>query len=359
MAKTTTSDSRPENARSGTVLIETDTKRLIVYDGKFWNAFDSEFRIATKNAQDVYSVYTTNYVDSERARGWTGMNSEKYISAWLGGEGGTAGGTFTLWFCTDRRTTTESHMLISSVVAAEDLNNKPTIALPENDPNSGWIGIKGSTLYMQKHPVPYNTWWTPKNYAAGKNLCDGQWHNLTVTYQFIDVNGTLHVEEQPYIDGVSLGTNTTNQHGGSFFMWYSLQHTSLNRMMVLGGPNFSTGYGNFPGIRGWLGDFAIWDRPLSNYDINEIYQSRGAHLFNDQLDPNRFFLKHWWKMGDDQPTAIAVNRSQDFIFDSQGDENLYTHGYQALGTDTQPAIDRPIFTTFTASQGERQEPNSY
>jgi len=238
-----TSSTRPASPAAGKAYFETDTNKIIVWEGTAWTELVSDN--APVSFSNAYSV------DLDGSNDYVGVSASSDFSF------GTSDFSFSTWFNLD---------LISGYRAIVDFRQSNGNTLPSlfNSPTSGW------KLYVwsgSSKVLNYDT-----------TLTTGQWYHAVYTRS--GTTGTL------YLDGTSVATGTDNFN------------YSLNGAPRWGGPapGVSAGY-----LNGKIDEGSVFSSALSASDISGMYNS-GAPTDISSLSP-----VGWWRMGDnDGGTGTTV-----------------------------------------------------
>ena len=91
--------------------------------------------------------------------------------------------------------------------------------------------------------------------TGGPNINDGNWHHVTTVYD--SSGGTLLDQVTMYIDGVPIASYVD---GGN-----TVNFATANATVLIGGSTLLDRRWN-----GWMDDVAIWDRPLSPAEVQQL-----------------------------------------------------------------------------------------
>ena len=231
---TVTSSTRPASPTAGEAYFETDTNKIVVYNGSSWTEIVSDGTLSSYS--NAYSV------DLD------GSNDYLQVPASTDFSFGTSDFSFGAWFNSNE---------ISGYRSIVDFRQANGHLLPSlyNSPNSGYklYVFTGSSLVLN-----YNT-----------TLTAGQWYHAVYTRS--GTSGTL------YLNGTSVATGTDSSN------------YSLNGAPRWGGPasGVSASYFN-----GKMDECSIFSSALSASNVSSMYNS-GVPADISSLSP----VGHW-RMGD-------------------------------------------------------------
>ena len=255
---TCTSTTRPSSPTDGDVLFETDTKNVIVWDGSAWYGYDYDDTTAFTNRYKLNFDGSGDYAN-------TG-----YVS------GTSSGFSYSLWWNT---TNTASSM---TPFSNEGTGNKATWLRPSNG-NFYILFKSGATTHAFYPQTPSATAYSTTNSTGyNRNLCDGNWHNIVITFSGTTV--------KVYTDGTE---------------WIS---DTLNASYAGGGSQYVIGRnGNLASyyMNGSLDEISTFEYALTSTQVSNIYNSgTPVHVgsFGLNLSPSGY-----WRGGDnDNGTGSTV-----------------------------------------------------
>ena len=256
MAKlnTVTSSTRPASPTAGETYFETDTNKIIIWDGSAWTELVSDTAPAWNG--NTYSV------DFDGTNDYMSISDADIFS--LGNGSGT-----------------DNAFSISGWFNADDIG---TFHIATKDATGGreWAF---RTVSSQLHFFAFGTGGGYIGRKYSTNLSTSQWYHAVVTYDAskassgikLYLNGT-RVDDADYASGTfTASKNTTAQ-------------------VRVAGLQVNNTYGN-----GKIDELAIFNTELSSSDVTSIYNS------GVPTDISSFSPVGWWRMGDnDNGTGTTV-----------------------------------------------------
>ena len=255
---TTTSFTRPGSPSAGDAYFETDTKNYIIYDGTAWRGYNYDDTTAFTNRYKLNFDGSGDYAN-------TG-----YIS------GSSTGFSHSLWWNT---TNTASSMTPFSNTGT---GNVASWLRPSNG-NFYIIFKNGGTTHNFYPQTPdSNAYSTTNSTGYNRDLCDGNWHHIVITFSGTTV--------KVYTDGTEWISDTLNASyagGGSQY--------------VIGRNGNSAGYY----MNGSVDEISTFEYELTSTQVSDIYNSgTPVHVgsFGLNLSPSGY-----WRGGDnDNGTGSTV-----------------------------------------------------
>ena len=241
-----TSSTRPASPAAGKAYFETDSNKVIIWDGSAWTELVSDNAPAFSNAYSVDFDGSNDYMD----------------------------------FGSNVSINTSSAFSVSAWFDVDNIASFPSICLLKTNLTKGFVvGLSNTTGAN----AVYNGVWfgsasnefkgfATNNSTLSASLASG-WHHLVLTYDA--VNPLLSSSFTVYIDGVNYAIRTTSVGLGSY----------ANANYV----GKSTGF-TFNGL---IDEFALFNSELSSSNVTDIYNS-GVPTDISSLSPVGY-----WRMGDD------------------------------------------------------------
>jgi hypothetical protein len=231
---TVTSGTRPASPAAGEAYFETDTNKVIIWDGSAWTELASDTVPSFSNAYSVDFEGTDDYMSSVV----TELNGISAFSAsiWFKFQG-SLGGT-------------------ANIIMSGGDGTSSNI-------QSWYVWLKSATT------IQYASQGTNAKDFTISTINDSTWYHLAVVH-----NGT---SATLYLDGSSLGTQTVN----------SLPASSGNAFNV---GRWSPGASYY--YNGYADEVSLYDSALSSSDVTSIYNS-GVPGDISSLNP-----VSWWRMGE-------------------------------------------------------------
>ena len=266
---TCTASTRPSSPTDGDVLFETDTKKVIIWDGTDWRAYNSD-GIAVAPLTNTYSVDLDG--------------SDDYVDLGNLGTAGRSLGCLSLWVYTD------------NAIQAGSTTYRGMLA--------GWGGgfngfahgyLSTADRILTVESGNRRSYWTV---TSGYSLSLG-WHHLVMNH-----NGTGY---DIYVDGDIAGTTTGTLTVTTFS---KLTGTAIDGFYIgtSGANSFYTG--------GLYDEVGLWDNGLTATQISEIYNS-GVPISLSSYSPDG-----WWRMGDnDGGTGTTITDQS-----GNGNDGTLTNG---------------------------------
>jgi len=255
---TTTSFTRPGSPSAGDAYFETDTKNYIIYDGASWYGYKYDETTAFTNRYKLAFDGSGDYAN-------TG-----YISS------STTGFSYSLWWNTTNT---------SSSITPFSNNGTGNIAswLRPSNGNLYIIFKSGGTSHNFYPQTPdSNAYSTTNSTGYNRDLCDGNWHHIVITFSGTTV--------KVYTDGTEWISDTLNASyagGGSEY--------------VMGRNGNSSGYY----MNGSVDEISTFEYELTSTQVSDIYNSgTPVHVgsFGLNLSPSGY-----WRGGDnDNGTGSTV-----------------------------------------------------
>jgi len=255
---TTTSSTRPGSPSTGDAYFETDTKNFIIYDGTAWRGYNYDDTTAFTNRYKLNFDGSGDYAN-------TG-----YIS------GSSTGFSHSLWWNTTNT---------SSSITPFSNNGTGNIAswLRPSNGNLYIIFKSGGTTHNFYPQTPdSNAYSTTNSTGYNRDLCDGNWHHIVITFSGTTV--------KVYTDGTEWISDTLNASyagGGSQY--------------VIGRNGNSAGYY----MNGSVDEISTFEYELTSTQVSDIYNSgTPVHVgsFGLNLSPSGY-----WRGGDnDNGTGSTV-----------------------------------------------------
>jgi trimeric autotransporter adhesin len=256
---TTTSSTRPSSPSAGDTYFETDTKKIIVWNGSAWYGYDYDDTTAFTNRYKLNfdgsgDYANTNYLVSSSA---TAMS----ISAWMNSTSYSGG---------------------AAIFSNEGLNfgrNEVGMRLNFNSSGNFFITVNdGSSAYTTNSNSATNT---P---TQGLNLFDGDWYHVVAT-----ISGT---SGKVYVNGVEEFTFTSSVT----FTGGGLDSYGIGYL----GAGYPSYYWN-----GSLDEISVYEYELTSTQVSNIYNGgTPVHVgsFGLNLSPSGY-----WRGGDnDNGTGSTV-----------------------------------------------------
>lgn len=272
---TCTSTNRPPSPNDGDVLFETDTKTVIVWDGSNWYGYDYDDTTAFTNRYKLNFDGSGDYAN-------TG-----YVS------GTSSGFSYSLWWNT---TNTASSI---TPLSNNGTGNWASWLRPSNG-NFYIIFKSGGTTHNFYPQTPGATSYSTTNSTGyNRNLCDGNWHNIVITFSGTTV--------KVYTDGTEWISDTLNASyagGGSQY--------------VIGRNGNSAGYY----MNGSLDEISTFEYALTATQVANIYNSgTPVHVgsFGLNLSPTGY-----WRGGDND------NGTGSTVTDIAGGNNATLSGHASI-----------------------------
>ena len=266
---TCTASTRPSSPTDGDVLFETDTKKVIIWDGTDWRGYNSD-GIAVAPLTNTYSVDLDGIDD--------------YVDLGNLGTAGRSLGCLSLWVYTD------------NAIQAGSTTYRGMLA--------GWGGgfngfahgyLSTADRILTVESGNRRSYWTV---TSGYSLSLG-WHHLVMNH-----NGTGY---DIYVDGDIAGTTTGTLTVTTFS---KLTGTAIDGFYIgtSGANSFYTG--------GLYDEVGLWDNGLTATQISEIYNS-GVPISLSSYSPDG-----WWRMGDnDGGTGTTITDQS-----GNGNDGTLTNG---------------------------------
>ena len=304
---TTTSTTRPRNIKAGTILIETDTGRLIVWDGQVWRLFAASATL-DQSFQNARSVYLQGFANDG---GRTTSSTLKTTANDPVMATHPAEVSISMWFC--------SWAFGRSVWACT--TNGATILhdLGSTSYNRTYIRILPNGVYIRSSEDASGHHNLAGTFQTSTSLLDDHWHHLVITIrsELGDQNNLGHNSNDPnklyckmYIDGQQLllssgDTTLFRNMRASYSEHHVLGHMTMNnRGYILGheNPNY---HGSADPFCGWVDELAWWDTELQPNEVMSIYNEGTPTDIskNNQNYTSSANLFRWYRMGDDQPVT--------------------------------------------------------
>lgn len=303
---TTTSNARPRNVKPGTILIETDTGRLIVWDGQAWRLFAPSATL-DQSFQNARSVYI------QGSRNDSGHKTQSTLRSNAGDpllQSNPDQLTISMWFCSyaySRGHSSYGCTPNGGVILRTDAWSPYAETSLRINPNSVYFI---SSEDASGHQRLTGTWLT------SHDLLDDRWHHVVVTIRSelgdqnnlglnADTNLNNKLYCKVYVDGQILTTTTgvtevvrhmNKSYSTHRVLGYISEH---NQGLRLGpwdlGEQFC----------GWVDEYAWWDVELQADEIASMYNGGvSMDLSKDyQNYTSKNNLHHWYRMGDDQPVT--------------------------------------------------------
>lgn len=245
MAKlnTVTSGTRPASPAAGETYFETDTNKVIIWDGSAWTELVSDSVPAFSNAYSVDLDGSNDYVDC-------GGNAD---FSFTDGAGNDSAFSISAWVNIDSSTTArvagKGNM---EWLFGTDSSGQFNLILWSND---------GTSAYLQKYASILST---------------GSWHNIVATYDGSNTAAGIKLYKAGSL--ISSTDGSTGSYAGM-----ASQQGSLR----LGQWEFNSSVMN-----GLIDEVSVFSSELSASDVTAIYNS-GVPANISSLSP-----LGWWRMGD-------------------------------------------------------------
>lgn len=408
---TTTSTERPTDATPGTLLLETDTNRMIVWDGSAWQLYlpDARQDLGFENSRSVY--LQTNFTQSSADKYFQLATQPSAPTL----QSGVKTISMSMWFCFHVNSTNQetSGILFTTGETSEI----------ENPTSLGHGSLPRSALKIDVHLVKllidYNASGEFNfNFInpAGTSLADGNWHHLVLVSEinpsFSVSSKNMLFQVKCWIDGapaeppgtfsndtritgfsdtsthgevIPLGTDNAPMFDGSGVFdsasdlsnscyWrtpsdiYTIRAHSThapgeqNALMgagaaggrdriVFGMIDGASGNGSDSNSGFWIDEVALWDTALTSSEVTSIY-SGGASIDLQAENANyqsHTDLKHWWRMGDDEDATPGALTGVTGVKDSVTGSNCTVRSEYGTGLNRNgwPDITAPLFTDFS------------
>lgn len=310
---TTTSNARPRNVKPGTILIETDTGRLIVWDGQAWRLFAPSATLdqSFQNARSVYIQGSINDSGNKTQSTLRSLANDPLLQS------NPDQLTISMWFC--------SYAYSRSTRAAGCTPNGGTILRTDNSSAHAdtALQIKPNGVFFTSsedasgHQRLSGTWLT------SHDVLDDRWHHLVITIRSelgdqnnlgtnTDTNLNNKLYCKVYVDGQILTTTTgvtevVRHMRQSYSTHYVLGYASKYNIGFRLGPwqvDNAPQHQRDP-FCGWVDEYAWWDTELQADEITSMYNGGvSVDLSKDyQNYTSKNNLHHWYRMGDDQPVT--------------------------------------------------------
>jgi len=260
---TVTSSTRPASPTAGEAYFETDTNKIIVWNGTSWTEIVSDGTLSSfSNAYSLELDGTNDYVEVGSVTGF----SLKGLS---------------LWIKPDHVITYNSagiDYVIGLGDGDEGLFLSGDLSSRLNDEVIGFAGAAGNYLW---------------GYSGQGISISADWHHIAVTWNVSNSSTNPGNEGYDiYLDGVSVG-NEYGTWGSGNGVPFTCDFVRIGARNRGGSATYYTG--------GYIDEVAVFDTSLSASDITTMYNS-GVPTDITSLSP-----VGWWRMGDnDSGTGTTI-----------------------------------------------------
>ena len=235
---TVTSSTRPASPTAGEAYFETDTNKIIVWNGSSWteivsdgtlSSFSNDYSVAFDGSDDIIDVGNISAINSASnvtISCWVKADSfpnSSFNSIWGGGQAGGSG-----------------------------------------HPSRFWFNANATRLNL------YNG--TSQNFSFSTTVSTGTWYHTAVV-----ISGSTNLSV--YLNGSQLGSTVTT--------FNSLTSQSGDNFEIAGNPTYDPYFWD-----GNIDEFAVFNSALSAANVTAIYNS-GVPTDLTSLSP-----VHWLRMGD-------------------------------------------------------------
>lgn len=260
-----TSSTRPASPAAGKAYFETDTNKIIVWDGSAWTEIVSDNApVSFANAYSVDFDGTNDYGQSS----YIASSSATALS-------------YSFWM---KSSNTTSAMTLGVSDATGGTTKSFRLLTHPTSKNYFLIISDGSGNYVNTS--------LPSSITGDYNTRDDLWHHMVLT-----VNGTSF---KAYIDGGDAAinaSNTSNTEGAAFTATSTKTYSGGQYNYVVGRNGTNNGY-YFDGL---LDEVGIFEYELTASQARSIY-NEGTPDDLTSYSPNI-----WWRMGDnDEGTGSTI-----------------------------------------------------
>jgi|11_taG_2_1085331.scaffolds.fasta_scaffold43964_2 hypothetical protein len=243
---TVTSSTRPASPAAGEAYFETDTNKIIIWDGSAWTELVSDTAPSFTNTYSLDFDGTNDYIDS-------GISTDYDISS---------GGSYSIWFNQANNTGSERLIVYASGTSS---SWAPSY--------SAW----GYSLYRYVNKLGI-FWAAGGSQNSADQTFNAGWNHAVLTYDSTTAKVYLNGNTTPIVS-----VSATSGTSGSHKLYFGL------------GEDANTNF------QGKLDEVAYFSSALSTSDITDIYNS-GVPTDISSLNPVGY-----WRMGDnDSGTGTTI-----------------------------------------------------
>lgn len=244
---TVTSSTRPASPTAGEAYFETDTNKIVVYNGTTWTEIVSDGNLSS------YSNYSVSF-----------DGSNDYLeTSFAPSSIGTSDYSISLWFNITAGATEDHPYFFAFGANASSVTNTYQ--------GLGLTGRSGNGYKVRMNNY-YTTAYSQSVSSSTSDVTAGNWYHFVL---------------------VRSGNTLTLYKDGSSFLTLSNSDVGLNNLSL--GSNFRLGYGHGAAnryINGLVDELSFFNSALSASNITSIYNS-GTPNDISSLNP-----VGWWRMGD-------------------------------------------------------------
>jgi hypothetical protein len=250
-----TSSTRPASPAAGKAYFETDTNKVIIWDGAAWTEIVSDTVPSFSNAYSVAFDGSNDY-----------MNVTTSSSVSLYG--------FSAW-----------------VYLGSTLSNSPTKGVVFGNGGTNWIiGLGGDFTSTLADEIISINLGARYGYCSSSETVAIGWHHMMAVWSTSSTTNSGGNGYDIYLDGVNVGNQANTTYGAANL--YTLPASTFRF-----GQRQNAAYP----FQGKLDELAIFDSALSASDVTAIYNS-GSPADISSLSPFG-----WWRMGDnDNGTGTTI-----------------------------------------------------
>ncbi len=308
-----TSSTRPASPATGDTLFETDTKKIIVWNGSNWYVYNYDDTTAFSNNLSLSFDGSGDYIST----GYSPSATQNTFSQsfWLKGTSGSA-------------------MTLGATMGNNSIGSRGPSLITTNSASAG--GGYGFLVSWSS----YSSGWAPSGLGganASLDILDGNWHHIALT-----INGT---SIKLYKDGGDAGissSNPSNNQGvpfGTLTAGTALGYSGFNPSYPYNIGSYTNGY-HFGGL---MDEIAFFESELSGTDVSNIYNNGvpndvGVNGLN--LSPSIYF-RNGDGLNDTDSSGNAPSAGQ-----SLGTINSLVGSF--TGTQSSTSL-KPIFSSDTPS----------
>jgi hypothetical protein len=337
-----------ERIKSGDILYLTSSSDSVVKRFIIGNASDSDpaFYITGSTNVDLWHdfrstfesnfSYTTNSSSVDQVTGSAIFNTSSANTSYLTAsvtDFSASAFTFAGWFYLDTSVNAKAYFFETSSSCGQGIHASAFVDTYGGS-NNGQIRLQ--LWYTQAHNCGGTKNWVQWQFDDFRTPHGNKWNHIAFTHQSSSTDPDAQDLPVFYLNAVSQSWTShahTHANGIPSDLAFSASINPINAIHLFSSINTGTG-----AWKGGMDEVMWYNTVLNEEDIESLYNCGiSSDISNPSSLPSSSYCKSWWTMGDHSSDETPVHggftnlETGDFIYDVQGNNNLYVNQASITG----------------------------